>query len=111
PAYLGRGDERLRADEPLRIPAGTRLDITGRSSSPITSAVLVTESRAATLAANGLQFAGTLVPTTSDLWTWRVEGAAQAIEDLPPALDIDVIPDSLPRAEILAPTGVRMAAS
>lgn len=111
PAYLGRGDERLRADEPLRIPAGTRLDITGRSSSPLSAAVLVTNTRAATLTANGLQFAGTLVPAASDVWTWRVEGASQPIEDLPPALDIEVIPDSLPRAEILSPTGVRMASS
>lgn len=108
PAYLDRGDERLSADEPMRIPAGTRLAISGRASSPIAAALLASANRTFRIEAQGTQFRGTIVPTTRDVWEWRTEGATQPIEDLPPALDIDVIPDSLPRVEILAPQGERM---
>lgn len=111
PAYLERGDERLSADEPMRIPAGTRLAISGRASSVLNAAVLVSSSRELRLPANGTQFAGVIAPTARGVWTWSVDGAAQVIEDLPAPLDIDVIPDSLPRVEILAPQGERMVAT
>lgn len=111
PPYLDRGDERLSPDEPMRVPAGTRLAITGRASTVLDAAVLASASRELRLPAAEMRFAGVLVPTTPGLWRWRVEGAAEDIEDLPPPLDIDVIPDSLPRVEILAPQGERMVTS
>lgn len=111
PSYLDRGDERLSADEPMRIPAGTRLAISGRASTGIAAAVLQSPEREHRLQADGTQFAGVLVPTARAVWNWGVVGAAQRIEDLPPALDIDVIPDVLPRVEILAPQGERLVTS
>ncbi|MBX3133384.1 MAG: hypothetical protein KF689_08390 [Gemmatimonadaceae bacterium] len=112
PAYLGRGDESLPADEPLRVPAGTRLEITGRSSQALESAVLVSDGARVVLpAVNGVRFAGALIPRQRAQWRWEVLGTAQVVEDLPLPLEIDVVEDSLPRVEILAPVGERFVAA
>ena len=114
PAYLRRSDERLGADAPIRVPAGTRLEVAARASTPVSRASLTTaldEPPAAAgipLRVDGLKLAGSFVPQRSGQYAWVAEGTTQRIEDLPPPLDIDVVPDSLPRVEILAPTGERM---
>jgi hypothetical protein len=108
PAYLARGAERLPADQPLRVPEGTRLQIEGRASTPVRAAGLRAGDAALALRADGTRVSGTLVAGRSARWDWEAEGAVQQIADLPPALEIDVLPDSLPRVEILAPTGERM---
>ncbi len=117
PSYLSRGDERLPADQPLRVPTGTRLELSARASAALSAATLRVGGGDDALRADrgdialrteGQRVSGTLVATRSARWEWTAVGAVQAIEDLPPALDIEVIPDSLPRVEILAPTGERM---
>ncbi|MBA3853203.1 MAG: hypothetical protein C0503_02245 [Gemmatimonas sp.] len=123
PGYLRRGDERLSADAPIRIPAGTRLEVAARASTALAEAALSTDAalraeigagasrRDASrlpLRVDGLHVAGAFVPQRSAQYGWLVEGATQRIEDLPVPLDIEVIPDSVPRVEILAPTGERM---
>ncbi len=107
PAYLGRDAERLAADEPLRVPAGTRLDIAGHSSEPLQAVSLKADALGTTveLAAEGTSFRGTLRPSRTDTWAWDARGARQGIADLPAALFIEVVADSVPRVEILAPTG------
>lgn len=113
PSYLRRGDERLAADAAIRIPAGTRLEIAARASTPLATASLGAADAAAAradvaLRVDAARVTGSFVPARSGQYAWRAEGATQRIEDLPPPLDIDVVPDSLPRVEILAPTGERM---
>lgn len=113
PAYLRRGDERLAADAAIRIPAGTRLEIAARASTPLAAASLgdgdaATARETVALRVDAARVTGSFVPSRSGQYAWRAEGATQRIEDLPPPLDIDVMPDSLPRVEILAPTGERM---
>lgn len=113
PGYLGRGDERLGADAPIRIPAGTRLDIAARASTPVATASLEAEgaargSEGIPLRVEAQRIMGSFVPSRSGQYLWRAEGATQRIEDLPAPLDIEVVADSLPRVEILTPTGERM---
>ncbi len=105
PAYLARSDERLPADATLRIPVGTRLSISGAASEALASVTLRADGRTQALRADGARFDGTFTPTQSATWAWDVQGVGQAIADVPAALDIEVVPDSAPRAEILSPTG------
>lgn len=105
PAYLARGDERLPADATVRVPVGTRLILSGTASEPLAAVTLRSETRSFSLRPEGARFEGAFTPVQSATWSWEVQGATQAIADVPPPLDIDVVPDSLPQAEILLPTG------
>lgn len=111
PAYLARGDERLPADATLRIPMGTRLAITGTASEPLAAVTLRAESQSRALRTDGARFEGAFTPVRSATWSWEVQGTEQVIADVPPALDIEVVVDSLPHAEILVPTGEQFVTS
>jgi hypothetical protein len=105
PAYLGRAPERLPADAPLRLLAGTRLEVSGTASEVLASVTLVADGRRVALRADGARFAGAFTPAQSAVWRWEVRGTAQPIADVPTPLDIEVVADSVPHAEILSPTG------
>ena len=105
PAYLSRANERLDADLPLRLPAGTRLAFEGHSSEALAEVALVSDDARMRFTASGTGFAGTWTPTRSATWTWVARGERTEIADLPAPLSIEVLDDSLPRVEILEPTG------
>ncbi|MBX7118683.1 MAG: hypothetical protein K1X31_06755 [Gemmatimonadaceae bacterium] len=105
PAYLGRPAERLDAELPLRLPAGTRLAFEGHSSESLAAVALVEEGRRIAFTVSGTSFTGGWSPVEGGTFTWEARGTAQAIEDLPPPLAVEVLADSLPRVEILEPTG------
>ena len=105
PAYLARPIERLPTDAPLRLPAGTTLEISGSASEPLAAVALAGERGRLTLLPNGARFAGRFTPRENDVWRWEVEGTSQQTLDVPPPLEIEVVGDSLPRVEILSPTG------
>ncbi|MBL8996768.1 MAG: hypothetical protein JNL44_05570 [Gemmatimonadetes bacterium] len=105
PAYLGRASERLAADAPLRIPAGTRLSLDGHSSEPLAAVALVAGGTRIALRSEGTSFTGAWTPARSEVWNWEAKGLRQEIADLPSALEIEVLEDSVPRVEILAPVG------
>lgn len=105
PGYLARPSERLAADAPLRIPAGTRLDIDGHSSAPLEAVALRAGDARVSLRADGMTFGGRMVPSSSAVWEWEARGLRQEIADLPASLEIDVVPDSVPHVEIIAPVG------
>ncbi len=105
PAYLGRSVERLEADLPLRLPAGTRLAIEGHSSEALAGVALVAPDSRIAFRASGTAFTGGWTPVRSNTYTWVATGATQAIEDLPAPLSIEVLEDSVPRVEIVEPTG------
>lgn len=105
PAYLNRPGERLVADSPIRVPAGTRLDLDGHSSAPLEAVALRAGDERVALRADGMAFGGRFIPRASGTWTWEARGTQQEIADLPAPLEIDVIPDSVPHVEILAPVG------
>ncbi|HUQ45721.1 MAG TPA: hypothetical protein VM033_03660 [Gemmatimonadaceae bacterium] len=105
PDYLGRPAETVPLGEPLRLPRGTALDVTGRASVPLQS-VSLTEPGHQTfaLAPAGHDFAGRLLALRSMQLRWHATAAGGAAPDLPPPLDITVLADSAPRVEILEPT-------
>ncbi|HEY2065054.1 MAG TPA: hypothetical protein VGG84_03785 [Gemmatimonadaceae bacterium] len=105
PAYLGRPAESLPVGESLRLPRGTVLAISGRASVPLASVSLADDRQTFALAANGHSFAGRLVATQSMRLRWNAVSAGSVPPDLPPALDIDVLPDSAPHVAVTAPTG------
>lgn len=110
PAYLQRTAERIPADVPLRIPAGTRLVLAGSASEPLAAVALDGAGRRIVLQPDGARFTGTFTPSASGAYAWSVAGRAQPIDDIPAPLDIELVPDSLPRVEILAPVGEQFVA-
>ena len=108
PAYLARTTERLAADAPIRIPAGTRLVIDGHASEELAAVQLTGPTRIA-LTTEGTTFSGAMTPRASGSWTWTARGTQSEIADLPTALEIEVLEDSVPHVEILEPTGEVLA--
>ncbi len=105
PNYLGRADERLPTDAPIRVPAGTQLSVAGAASEPLAQVALVSEADHIALVPSGARFAGRFTPRRSDVWRWEVVGTSAESLDIPPPIDIEVVTDSIPRVEILSPTG------
>ncbi|MEW5917372.1 MAG: hypothetical protein AB1762_13255, partial [Gemmatimonadota bacterium] len=103
PAYLDRREEALPAGEPARIPRGTVLALDGASSTELTSVRLVGDGTTIDLMPNGRKFSGRITATTSGRLTWDAVGKSGKIADVPGPLEIEVLPDSLPTIDILAP--------
>ena len=103
PAYLERRDEVIPLGEPARVPRGTVLQLDGQSSTELREVRLSREGEAVRLAVSGRHFSGRLVASTSARYAWSAIGAAGPIADVPSAIELDVLPDSAPRVEILAP--------
>jgi hypothetical protein len=106
PAYLGRPAENLPAGEPMRLPRGTSVAISGRASVPLASVTLADEGGATiALTSDGHTFAGRLVAEKSARLRWLASGTGGPVADLPAPLELEVLVDSAPRVEITAPTG------
>jgi hypothetical protein len=103
PAYLDRREEALPTGEPARIPRGTVLVLDGTSSTELTSVKLVGDGSAIELTPNGRRFSGRMTAMSSVRLTWDAVGKSGKIADVPDALELDVLPDSNPTIEILAP--------
>ena len=103
PTYLHRADEALPAGEVARVPRGTRIEITGRASTDLRSVALFHGGDTVALRPDGRDFAGRLLADLPAEWTWRAVGSAGPISDVPPAIQLDVVPDSAPRVEIISP--------
>ena len=106
PAYLGRAAETLPVGEPLRLPRGTALDVTGRASVPLT-AISLTETGHGThpLVPSRQTFSGRLLALRSMQLRWVASGPSGDVPDLPPPLEITVLADSAPRVVIAEPKG------
>jgi len=106
PAYLGRPAENLPVGEPLRVPRGTLVDVSGRASVALASVSLTSESgQTVPLAATGHAFAGRFTADHSARLRWLASGTTGPVADLPAPLELEVQPDSVPHVEITAPTG------
>ncbi|MEA3247384.1 MAG: DUF4175 family protein, partial [Gemmatimonadota bacterium] len=103
PAYLKRAPETVPADAMLRLPAGTALEILGLAAEPLAAVTLARGRDSLRLAPDGRRFSGRFFPTASGSWEWSARGLTTQIADVPPPLSIEVVPDSAPVAEILAP--------
>jgi hypothetical protein len=104
PSYLGRRPETLPLGEVVRVPRGTALDIEGHSSTELQRVGLSHGGTVLPLQVQGRRFTGRLVASASGRFAWSATGVQGAIEDLPSPLELDVLPDSVPQVEIIAPS-------
>jgi hypothetical protein len=102
--YLGRQTEIIPLGEPVRVPQGTRLTVEGTSSTELREVTLTRGAVTLILRPEGLRFSGP-VPTATGRYEWAAVGRTGPITDVPPALEIEVVPDSAPTVEILSPGG------
>ena len=103
PAYLHKEAEALPSDGTVRVPKGTELKIEGHASEPLSAVTLAQGKESIRLTPNDRRFSGRFAPASSGSWTWSARGMTAAIAEVPPPLTIEVVPDSAPSAEILAP--------
>jgi hypothetical protein len=103
PAYLDRPAETVPAGETVRVPRGTTLVIRGRASAVLDEVALLSARDTVRLAPDGHNFAGRLNASTGGKWMWIARGERGPVADVPAPLDLDVIPDSAPHAEIVDP--------
>ena len=103
PAYLGRPSEGLPVGEPARVPQGTVIDVSGRASTALRAIYIRSERDSVAFAAAGHAFAGRLRPRESSRYEWFATGVSAPIADVPLPIEIDVIPDSAPRVELVSP--------
>jgi hypothetical protein len=105
PAYLDRREETIALGEPARVPQGTVLALEGQSSTELRDVRLTRDKEVVSLSPSGRHFTGRLAVRTNGRYAWSAIGSGGPIADVPPPLDLEVIPDSAPRVEILAPGG------
>jgi hypothetical protein len=105
PSYLDRREETLTPGEPAKVPEGTVLTFEGHSSSELSDVHLTRDKEVVALTAVGRQFSGRMTVSSSGRYEWTAIGSGGPIADLPPAIELEVLPDSAPRVEILAPGG------
>src|SRR5688572_10178903 len=103
PAYLDRREETLPVGEAARLPRGTVLAISGQSSTELTSVALARGADTVRLTPVGRSFSGRMSVVQTGRYEWTATGVGGPIVELPAALDVEVIPDSAPRIEILSP--------
>jgi len=107
PPHTGIAPDEYRGDAPpLRLPVGTRLDIEGTASRPLSDVALIDSAGAAALnmEVNGPNFGATWTPAVEGLFEWSFrDGVGAPAELQPEPLEIDLIRDSLPTVEILLP--------
>ncbi len=103
PAYLGRPAEGLPIGDPARVPQGTIIDISGRASTALRTVRLGNSGDTIALRVNDRAFVGRFEPRKSGKYEWLAFGTNGPIADLPLPLELEVVPDSAPRVELVAP--------
>jgi hypothetical protein len=103
PSYLDRPAETVPAGETVRVPRGTTLVIRGRASAVLDAVALVSAHDTVRLAPDGHNFSGRLNASSGGRWMWMARGERGPVADVPAPLDVDVLPDSAPRVEIVDP--------
>lgn len=104
PAYLQRPAEAVPTAEPITLPRGTVLELSGRASTPLDAVRLNRGRDTIRMSPHGRAFTGrlSLAPEMTGRWEWSAT-AAQPIADVPGPLDLSVIPDSAPRVDVPSP--------
>jgi hypothetical protein len=110
PAYLGRAPEGLPVGEPARVPQGTVVDLAGRASTELRTVQLVGLKDAIALHPTGHAFTGRFTATQTAKWSWSAVGSLGPIADVPLPLELEVVPDSVPRVELVSPASDTLVA-
>ena len=111
PAYLHKAGEALPSDAPIRVPQGTELTLDGHASEPLAAVTLSQGRDSIRLVPAERRFRGHFTPSATASWSWSARGVTTAIADVPAPLLVEVVPDSAPSAEILAPASDSLIAA
>jgi hypothetical protein len=103
PAYLGRAAEGLAVGEPARVPQGTIIDITGRASTALRDVRLGGGVDTISLRVNDHAFEGRFEAKKTGRYTWLASSGNGPIADVPAPVELEVVPDSAPRVELVSP--------
>jgi len=103
PGYLDRRAETLPVGEPAQLPRGTVLTISGHSSTELTRVSLARARDTLRLTPSGRSFTGRMAVVDGGRYEWSAVGVSGPISEVPAALELEVVPDSSPRIEILSP--------
>ncbi|HEY9229303.1 MAG TPA: hypothetical protein VIP11_21830, partial [Gemmatimonadaceae bacterium] len=103
PAYLGRAAEGLAVGEPARVPQGTIIDVSGRASTALRDVRLGNGGDTISLRVNDRGFEGRFEAKKTGRYAWLATSANGPITDVPLPLELEVVPDSAPRVELVAP--------
>ena len=105
PRYLGGTTERVSADEPIRVPRGTLLEISGDGSAALRAIALANGADTVALATAGQRFAGSVRAERDARWEWVAIAADGGDLEKPNALTVEVTADSAPQIAIAQPEG------
>jgi hypothetical protein len=111
PGYLDRAPETLPVGEAVVVPRGTILEIAGRASTPLTVVGLARGRDSVALRPDGRAFSGRFAPPATATWNWFAHSGDAPVPDVPAPLDVTIVPDSAPHADILAPRADTLVAS
>ena len=86
------------------MPQGTVIDVSGRASTALRDVRLAaTAATRSSLRANDHAFAGRFAARKTGRYAWIADGTTGPIADVPPPLELEVVPDSAPRVELVSP--------
>jgi hypothetical protein len=103
PSYLGRVAEGLPIGEPARVPQGTVIDVAGRASTALHGVRLANTGDTISLQVNDRAFSGRFEAKKAGRWSWIANGVAGTISDVPLPIELEIVPDSVPRVELVSP--------
>jgi hypothetical protein len=103
PSYLARPSEGLPIGEPAKVPQGTVIDVAGRASAALRSVRLAASGDTVNLNANDRVFSGRFAARHTGRYTWLAAGTTGPIADVPAPVELEVVPDSAPRVDIVSP--------
>ena len=85
------------------MPQGTVIEVSGRASTALRAVYIKSERDSIAFTASGHAFLGRLRPAGTSRYEWFAIGANAPIADVPLPIEIEVIPDSAPRVELVSP--------
>jgi hypothetical protein len=103
PSYLGRTAEGLPIGEPARVPQGTVIDVAGRASTALQGVRLANTGDTISLSVNDRAFSGRFEAKKAGRWSWIARGVSGPISDVPLPIELEIVPDSAPRVELVSP--------
>ena len=103
PSYLGRQAEGLPVGEPARVPQGTIIEVSGRASTALRDVRLGAAVDTIALHVNDHAFDGRFEAKRTGRYSWIANGASGPITDVPPPVELEVVPDSAPHVELVSP--------
>jgi hypothetical protein len=103
PSYLGRTAEGLPIGEPARVPQGTVIDVAGRASTALQGVRLANTGDTISLNVNDRAFSGRFEAKKAGRWSWIASGLSGPISDVPLPIELEIVPDSAPRVELVSP--------